>query len=126
MPGHLGQQLPAVEAPVLGHLLEERMALEEPGPRQHVAHEADREQRLDPAGAAGDDADRARRGDRVDRGVAQLAIVSGVDRLLEIREDAPFAGQFLGRGQGLPVNEPHQLGRERHGLAAGRTGFPAG
>ena len=94
------------------------IGLEELRAGEDVAHEADRKERLDAAGAAGDDADRPRRGNRVHRGVAQAVVVAGVDRFFEIGEDTTLARQVLGRGQRLPVHEAHEAGREGDGLAA--------
>src|SRR5450759_3309419 len=116
--GDLLHELVAVEAALPRDLLEVRVALDHAVVVEHVgAHVADREQGLDAARAAGDDADGARGRDRGDGGVAHTGARGTVeDGALEVGEHAALAGQLLAGRAGLVVDEAHDIAGDLAGV----------
>src|SRR5450759_3479702 len=116
--GDLLHELVAEEAALPRDLLEVGVTLDHAVVVEHVgAHVADREQGLDAARAAGDDADGARGRDRGDGGVAHAGARGAVeDGALEVGEHAALAGQLLAGRAGLVVDEAHDIAGDLAGV----------
>ena len=113
--GDLLHQRLGVEPFGLGDLLEDRVHLDQDVLVHHLAHEGDREERLDAGGGVGDDGDGPGRRDGGDGGVAdRLGARTVVDGPLEVGERAAHLGQLRGRHLPFVVDELHHL------LAQGR------
>ena len=114
--GNVFHELGAVKAPALGQLFEVGVDFDQFGAFQDPAHEGDREEGLDAAGAARDDADGAGGGDGGGGGVAHapqaVAVVfaAGVGG-----EVAPLVGQGGGGLPGLRLDEGRHPLRHLHG-----------
>ena len=107
--GHLLHQLRGVEPPPLRHRLEVGIR-EREVPVAHDVAEGDGEERFDPGGAAGDDADRPRGGDGRHRGIPdRLALAIGASS--PVGERAPLLRQA---GRLIPADR----GDELHHLVA--------
>src|SRR5512139_3747047 len=88
--GNRCKHFPPMEPTFSRRPFKKRIYLEEPGPRQDISNETDCKERLNPARAPGDDADRSRGGDGVHRGIPGLQVPLGIDGLSVIREDPSF------------------------------------
>ena len=112
--GNLLHQFVGIKATLLRNPLEYGVHLEQFGAVEHPPDKGEREQRLDAAGAAGDDGERARGRDGGDRGVPdRLHARPVVDASLEVGEGAPLPRQFAAYGAALIGDELHNLLAER-------------
>ncbi len=129
----LGHVVDVARRALVGDALHERLGVEALAPRdlfevgvdlehlvvvEHLAaHVAQGEQRLDAAGAAGDDGDGAGRGDRGDGRVAQARTAFDVeDGALEVGKHAALVGELDRGGPRLGVHELHELAGQPHRL----------